>query len=77
LEFLEKSRLSCLDPKLKDVLISRLKNDCSKINFIDINKYRIFPDIAMRDSDHLRRPGWTAEYARLLKQIIKNFELDI
>jgi len=56
--------------KLKDALISLLNNNCTKINFIDINEYRVFPDIAMRDSDHLRRPGWTAEYAKLLKQII-------
>jgi len=41
-----------------------------------LHEYRIFPDIAMRDSDHLRRPGWTAEYARLLKQIIKEIESD-
>jgi hypothetical protein len=57
--------------KLKDILINHLNNNCSKINFIDINEHRIFPDVAMRDADHLRRPGWTAEYARLLKQIIK------
>ena len=62
--------------KFKKILINHLNNNCSKINFIDINEYRIFPDIAMRDSDHLRRPGWTAEYARLLKQIIKEIELD-
>jgi len=62
--------------KFKDILIDRLSNSCSKFNFIDVNEYRIFPDIAMRDSDHLRRPGWTAEYARLLKQIIKEIELD-
>ena len=60
--------------KLKDTLINHLNNNCSKINFIDINEHRVFPDVAMRDSDHLRRPGWTAEYARLLKQIIKDFE---
>jgi hypothetical protein len=40
------------------------------------NEHRIFPDIAMRDPDYLRRPGWTAEYARLLKQIIKEIESD-
>jgi hypothetical protein len=56
-------------------LINRLNNNCSKIHFIDINKYRIFPDTAMRDSNHLRRPGWTAEYASLLKQIIVKLEL--
>jgi hypothetical protein len=38
---------------------------------IDINENRIFPDIAMRDPDHLRRPGWVEEYGRILKQVIK------
>ena len=56
--------------KLKNELFEYLNSSCLKVNFIDINVNRIFPDIAMRDSDHLRRPGWTAEYARLLKQII-------
>jgi len=60
--------------KLKDILINHLNNNCSKINFIDINEHRVFPDVAMRDSDHLRRPGWTAEYARLLKKIIVKLE---
>jgi len=60
--------------KLKDMLINRLDNDCKKINFIDINEYRVFPDIAMRDANHLRRPGWTTEYAILLKQIILKLE---
>jgi hypothetical protein len=62
--------------KLKNEIFEYLKGNCSKIHFIDINEYRIFPNIAMRDSDHLRRPGWTAEYARLLKQIIKEIESD-
>ena len=62
--------------KLENVLIDRLKNNCSKINFIDVNKYRIFPDVAMRDSDHLRRPGWMAEYARLLEKIVIKLKLN-
>ena len=62
--------------KLENVLINRLKNNCSKINFIDVNKYRIFPDVAMRDSDHLRRPGWMAEYARLLEKIVIKLKLN-
>jgi len=62
--------------KIKNKLLKQLKNSCLKVDFIDINEHRVFPDIAMRDSDHLRRPGWTAEYARLLKQIIKEIESD-
>jgi len=62
--------------KIKNKLLEQLKNSCLKVDFIDINEHRIFPDIAMRDPDHLRRPGWTAEYARLLKQIIKEIESD-
>ena len=57
---------------LRNKLLEHLNGSCSNINFIDINEYRVFPDIAMRDSDHLRRPGWTAEYARLLKEIIRD-----
>jgi hypothetical protein len=60
--------------KIKNKLLKQLKNSCLKVDFIDINEHRIFPDIAMRDADHLRRPGWTAEYARLLKQIIVKLE---
>jgi hypothetical protein len=56
---------------LRDKIFNHLDGDCSKVNFIDINEYEIFPDVAMRDSDHLRRPGWTAEYARLLRQVIR------
>jgi len=62
--------------KIKNKLLKQLKNSCLKVGFIDINEHRVFPDIAMRDSDHLKRPGWTAEYARLLKQIIKEIESD-
>jgi hypothetical protein len=62
--------------ELKNKLINHLKGDCPKVDFIDLNEYRIFPDLAMRDSDHLRRPGWTAEYARLLKKIIVKLELN-
>ena len=57
---------------LRNKLLEHLNGSCSNINFIDINEYRVFPDISMRDSDHLRRPGWTAEYARLLKEIIRD-----
>ena len=44
--------------------------NCQKIIVSDFNKTRSFPDHAFRDSDHLRRPGWTALYAHMLKQYI-------
>jgi len=57
--------------KLKTKLFNYLNNDCLNFNFIDLNEYRVFPDVSMRDSNHLRRPGWTAEYAKLLKYIVE------
>ena len=56
--------------KMKNKLANLLDDNCLKVNFIDLNEYRIFPDTAMRDLEHLRRPGWTAEYARVLKQFV-------
>jgi hypothetical protein len=39
---------------------------CPDIHLSDANDLAAFPDHAMRDGDHLRRPGWTSRYATLL-----------
>jgi len=62
--------------KLKNEIFKHLKGNCLKVNFIDINESRVFPNISMRDSDHLRRPGWMAEYARLLEKIVVKLKSD-
>lgn len=39
---------------------------CPRAEVADINLRHSFPDHAFRDGHHLRRPGWSAVYARLL-----------
>lgn len=39
---------------------------CPQVRVADINAAHDFPDHAFRDGHHLRRPGWSAVYARLL-----------
>ncbi len=43
---------------------------CHKVTFTDINEIEPFPDHAFRDPNHLRRPGWTSLYARVLRGVI-------
>lgn len=45
-------------------------DNCPQVTVSDFNETRAFPDHAFRDSDHLRRPGWTSLYAHMLKQFI-------
>ena len=47
--------------------------DCPRVERVDINTLASFPDHAFRDADHLRRPGWTARYAFLLKEYLARF----
>ncbi|WP_169623351.1 hypothetical protein [Pacificispira spongiicola] len=43
---------------------------CGQVRFHDMNNARRYPDFAFRDSDHLRRPGWTNVYALALKDFL-------
>jgi len=56
---------------LKDQILSLNNTSCQNISVIDINSYHIYPNYAFRDSDHLKTPGWTAEFAREIYRIIK------
>jgi len=56
-------------------ILNLLSGKCLSIYFVDMNEKRNFPDYAMRDADHLKRPGWTAEYARLLHDYISEINI--
>lgn len=43
---------------------------CPASRIADINEVALFSDHAMRDGDHLRRPGWSARYASLLSSYL-------
>jgi len=51
---------------LISMLESSVGEECGSV-YVDLNRNDTFPDHAMRDADHLKRPGWTAVYAKLLK----------
>lgn len=44
--------------------------DCQNVTFTDINETHAFPNHAFRDADHLRRPGWTTFYGRILRDYL-------
>ncbi|MEC7574783.1 MAG: hypothetical protein VX973_07820, partial [Pseudomonadota bacterium] len=44
--------------------------DCRNVTFTDINETHTFPNHAFRDADHLRRPGWTTFYGRILRDYL-------
>jgi len=54
---------------IKSDITSSMPPECQSIDLFDINEYTVFPDAAMRDSDHLRRPGWTNFYAIKLSEV--------
>lgn len=46
--------------------VAEAARECRAVTFGDFNAGTVFPDNAFRDGHHLRRPGWTSYYARLL-----------
>lgn len=56
-----------------EAALAQVLADCPQVERADINALASFPDHAFRDSDHLRRPGWTARYAFLLKNYLARF----
>ena len=45
---------------------------CPKIKFFTTESSWNVPDSAMRDSDHLKRPGWTNFYALILTKMVRS-----
>lgn len=58
------------DDDAQRALLREATAACPSVAFDDVNARRSFPDHAFRDADHLRRPGWTAVYARLLADFV-------
>jgi len=52
-------------------LADEIRSACPTALLDDVNTRMTFPDGAFRDADHLRRPGWTALYARLLSDYLR------
>jgi hypothetical protein len=49
---------------------SVLADSCSETQFENFGAQGELPTVAMREADHLRRPGWTNRYALMLKEFI-------
>ncbi len=47
-----------------------LADSCAGIRFENFGAKGELPTVAMREADHLRRPGWTNRYALILKEFI-------
>ena len=56
--------------ELQGRLIALGDGACRAVRFYDMNGSRRYPDFAFRDSDHLRRPGWTNVYAMALRDFL-------
>jgi hypothetical protein len=49
---------------------STLANSCAGARFGNFGAKGELPTVAMREADHLRRPGWANHYALMLKALI-------
>lgn len=49
---------------------STLADSCPGVKFGNFGAKGEFPTVAMREADHLRRPGWTNRYALILQEFI-------
>lgn len=58
--------------RLEEDLKSKTEGQCSTLQVANFNVQNIYPDIAFRDPDHLRRPGWTNFYADELDRYMIN-----
>jgi hypothetical protein len=69
-EVLEGWRASGKLAEFESQIDSALADSCSETRFENFGAQGELPTVAMRDADHLRRPGWTNRYALMLKEFI-------
>lgn len=69
-EVLEGWRASGKLAEFETQIDSVLADSCSETRFENFGAQGELPTVAMRDADHLRRPGWTNRYALMLKEFI-------
>jgi len=54
--------------RLQSAITEAAGPNCRNVTFSDVNKAHAFPNHAFRDADHLRRPGWTVYYGKILER---------
>jgi hypothetical protein len=69
-EVLEGWRASGKLARFETQMDSALADSCSETRFENFGAQGELPTVAMREADHLRRPGWTNRYALMLKEFI-------
>jgi hypothetical protein len=69
-EVLEGWRASGKLAEFENQVDSTLANSCAGVRFGNFGAKGELPTVAMREADHLRRPGWTNHYALMLKAFI-------
>ncbi len=69
-EVLEGWRASGKLAEFENQMDSTLANSCAGARFGNFGAKGELPTVAMREADHLRRPGWANHYALMLKALI-------